>query len=155
MLRSCVCKASALWIKTSSYPLHSKFKTTAKGSQCQSLGRKGLMKRSLWGTSSGPSEPLPSSPPTRRYTADHSRLVENIGERLTACHFSGDGDSTQAEMSGACKDVWRWDREEGGGERVWEQAKLGSGLDKLLFGWLARMVTYYLLKWKENVKRKM
>ena len=38
---------------------------------------------------------------------------------------------------------------------MWEQAKSGSELEKLLFSQLACVVTYYLLKWKGNLKSEM
>lgn len=84
--------------------------------------------------------------------------VENFGERqkVNVCHFSGNADSTQAEISGAQQDVWRLDWERGRrqevGRQMWEPAKVGFGLDKLLFSWLAWIVTYYSWKWKEDLK---
>ena len=58
------------------------------------------------------------------------------------------------ELSGMCEDRTEQERQEVG-RRVWEQAKSDSGLDKLLFSQLAYVVTYYLLKWKGNLKSEM
>lgn len=83
-----------------------------------------------------------------------SRLSGNFWERqkVHVCHFSGEDDSTRQSSLGLSWCVQTGRRERETGRRIWEPAKAGFGLDKLLVSWLAWIVTYYLLKWKENLK---
>lgn len=94
--------------------------------------------------------PLNSTPSCE---AHHSRLSGNFWERqkIHVRHFSGENDSTQKSslgLSRMCEDR----KERQTGRRMWKPAKAGFGLDKLLFSWLAWIVTYYLLKCKRKFK---